>query len=98
MSNVLTYASADTKALCTQDRAAYRALGKPGHRKLERRFKELQAATSEEALRAGTGNWHPIDHDWPGCLGAHLHDGKTILVRRTNTGWHVECVGNCYKH
>lgn len=103
MSYPITYANSRLQALCERSLAARRQLGEAGARKLHRRVKELQISANYLELRQGPGDWHPITHDWPGCVGGELGGAATIIVRPTvddagGPGWHVECIGNCYKH
>ena len=102
MSYEIEYADETTRGLCEKRRLATRKFGTTGAKKLAHRIKELESAPDEVALRQGTGGWHPIDHDWPGCLGAHLDGAATIIVECivTTAGakWLVKCLGDCYQH
>jgi hypothetical protein len=103
MSYAIEYEDENFRGLCEQMRLATCKFGKAGAKKLARRVKELESSPDEATLRQGPGSWHAIDHDWPGCLGAHLDAGATMIVQSIVTatgepGWRVRCMGNCYKH
>lgn len=102
MSYPITYADPKFQDLCEKHASARKALGVAGAKKLMRRVKELQISPNTVELRKGPGDWHPISHDWPGCLGGELDGAATIIVRQTedngSPGWRIECIGNCYKH
>lgn len=100
MSYTLTYASDELRDICEKQAVARRLFGLAGAKKLARRVKELQISANTVELRKGPGDWHPITHDWPGCVGGELDGAATIIVRPIDTqpGWRVECIGNCYKH
>lgn len=103
MSYGIEYANEAMRRMCEEQRVATCSLGKAGAKKLARRVKELESSPDEASLQQGTGGWHPISYDWPGCLGAHLDGGATIIVKSIVAaagapGWRVECLGNCYKH
>lgn len=103
MSYEIEYPDEAMRRMCEEQGVATCNLGKAGAKKLARRVKELETAPNETALRQGTGGWHPIGYDWPGCLGAHLDGAATIIVESIDTGagaprWRVRCLGNCYKH
>jgi len=99
----LTYANSRLQKLCEKHAVAQQKFGSAGAKKLGLRVKELQPAPTPEELQKGPGRWHPIVYDWPGCLSGRLHGGSTIIVRHVvhddgHPGWHVECLGDCYKH
>lgn len=103
MSYEVEYGSDTIRALCEQRRLAMCKFGERGAKKLARRVKELESSPNETSLQQNPGRWHPIPHDWPGCLGAHLDGAATIIVRSITTdagaqGWRVEGLGDCYKH
>lgn len=98
----ITYANPDLQELCEKQAVARKAFGIAGAKKLARRVKELQISSNTVELRQGPGDWHPITHDWPGCLAGELDGAATIIVRQVDVegrpGWRVECLGSCYKH
>lgn len=102
MPSPVSFDSRELQRLCTERAFMTRKLGPDSAKKLGMRWKELQTSSTTVELMSGTGGWHPIDHDWPGCVGAHLAGGKTIIVEPRDhdagPGWHVLCIGDCYKH
>ncbi|MBB1515005.1 hypothetical protein H5398_03295 [Tessaracoccus sp. MC1679] len=103
MTYCIEYASEDLRELCERQAVATRQLGRPGAKKLARRIKELEVSADSVALRQGPGDWHPINHDWPGCLGGELSGASTIIAQPIvenggTRGWRVLCIGDCYKH
>lgn len=97
----IDYVNDDLQRLCTQWKVAVQRFGLPGAKKLARRIKEIEVSANTVELREGPGDWHPITHDWPGCLGGELNGGDTIIVEFLPQGgacWLVRCVGKCYEH
>lgn len=94
------YASDELKKLCTQRRVAMRDLGEKAAKGLGRRIKELETCGGLADLMIGTGKWHPVFHDYPGCYSGKVDGGCRIVVKPNESGGFVIiAVGiKAYKH
>lgn len=93
------YANSELKRLCTESRFAKRELGEKGAKGLARRVKELEVCDTVGGLLSGTGSWHPVLHDYPGCFSGKVDKGSRLIVEPTVTGFKVIDIGSdVYKH
>ncbi|QGF22414.1 hypothetical protein Rai3103_00495 [Raineyella fluvialis] len=87
--------------LANDDAARTKQLGAQAARRLLLRINELKSCSSEAELRAGPGNWHPVLHDWPGCLAGRVSGDFRIIVELMNDGepyWLIKEIGHAYEH
>lgn len=77
-------------------------LGPAGRKRLELRIAELRASPTEELLMAGLGRWHPVPHDWPGCLSGRVTGDARIIVELCEVegepAWLIWAIGHAYEH
>ncbi len=74
------YADKDVLTLCTNEREARRELGEEGVRRLKRRIKELESATTYRDLFEGPGRWHPLHGDRAGTVAAEVTGALRLVV------------------
>ena len=68
----ISYANSRIQKICTDDKAAQKALGKAGAQVLKDRLDQISDAENLETLRFAPGAWHELAGDRKGQLACSL--------------------------
>lgn len=102
MAVALQAANKRIQGLISNDAMRQKELGVSGNKRLKRRLAELRATPTEELLVAGPGKWHPVSHDWPGCLSGTVTGDARIIVElcvvEGAVTWLIREIGHAYNH
>jgi plasmid maintenance system killer protein len=75
----ISFATSALEKVCNDDRAAKRALGADGAKKLRRRLDDLAAAADLSVMRNLPGRSHELKKDLAGRLAVDLDGGRRLV-------------------
>jgi len=78
---LIAFATDALRDTCNDTKAAKKAYGADGSKKLRRRLDDLAAAPNLEALRNVPGRYHELKGDLAGCLGIDLDGGRRLVIQ-----------------
>lgn len=81
---LIAFATDDLRDICNDIKAAKKAYGADGVKKLRRRLDDLAAAPNLEAVRNLPGRCHELKGDLAGSLGIDLDGGRRLVIRPTS--------------
>ncbi len=90
----ILFGSEKWERLCHDETHAMRTLGQPCAQRLRARLDDLFAAAHLAHAPKLPGRFHPLQGNFEGCFGLHLHGGRRLVIRPAHNPLPRRCDGS----